>query len=288
MGMTTKKRSKRQSRRRPGRPGSPTRPTRPRSGPPSPSTRLVRPDPEDIRPRTPEPHSEGQRFVDEIRAISRSLSEALTNEHPLIFLLKVSQTCSMLDGRTVEDSERIDLSDMLASIATSDLAGFRALGYGLSRMVGRDHERAAFDAAYSRSATEFPEWLRELDRSEIAGCWRGYHDDLGDVVGVGVRFADDQEGTLVIVTCGDSDEIMTSYLSLCPYAEVALNWATNDPAATGLTKITYAAAHAALTRAIRSSDPTDPDEQYGRAEWVLGRAIMEWIASMLDLTLVAT
>lgn len=206
----------------------------------------------------------------------------MAKEHPLLFLLEVSQTYALYDRRTPDDPARIDLTDRLAVLAQCELAGFRAVGYAMSRIVGLDHERKSFDEAYSTGPSELPEWLRELDAAEIAGCWRGYRDDEADtVVGIGIRFAEGQEGTLVTKICGDTDEIADVYLSFDPYAETALTWVSRDPTATGLSEITRRSAHAALTRAIENSDPSSPDEPDGRADWAYGRAIIEWAASML-------
>lgn len=281
-GMTTKKRAKRQSGRKSH---GPRRPPRRNSSPFEPSARRGGPvrSTEASAPETPPTRDdENQKFLDEINEVARSLSESMAREHPLLFLLEVSQTYALYDRRTPDDPARIDLTDRLAVLAQCELAGFRAAGYAMSRMVGLDHGRKSFDEAYSTGPSELPKWLRELDAAEIAGCWRGYRDDEADtVVGIGIRFADGQEGTLVINICADTDEIVEVYLSFDPYAETALTWVSRDPTATGLSEITRRSAHTALTRAMANSEPSSSAPPDGRADWAHGRAIMEWAASVL-------
>lgn len=280
-GMTTKKRAKRQSRRRlygPGRPPRRNSSPKPSAGPGG----LVRSTEASASEPPPTLGEENQKFLDEINDLARSLSESMAKEHPLLFLLDVSQMYALCDRRTHDDPARIDLADRLVVLAQWELAGLRAVGYAMSRMMGLDHERKSFDEAYSRGPSELPEWLRELDATEIAGCWRGYRDDEADtVVGIGIRFADGQEGTLVVIICGDTDEIADVYLSFDSYAETALTWATSDPTATGLSKITGRSAQTTLTQAIENLDPSSPDEPDGRADWAYGRATMEWAVAML-------
>lgn len=280
--MTTKKRSKRQSRRRLRGPGSPPRRNSSPFESPARTGGLVRQSEASVQ-TTPAVRNEGtERFPDEVNALAEALSESLANEHPLLFLLLVSQLYPCFDRPTPDDPARIDLAAGLSALAQCDLAGFRAAGYALSRMVSLDHERASFDEVYSQGPSELPEWLRELDSAEIAGCWRGYRDDEADtVVGIGIRFAGGREGTLVVITCDDTGEILDAYVSFDPYAETALTWATHDSTATGLSKISGRSARMELAQAMENTDPRSHEAPDGRADWVYGRAIMEWAASML-------
>lgn len=279
MDMTTKKRFKRHYRRRPGRPGRPDRHNRPKSRPAASASTHVA--------STTEPPSRGvlvserQRLLDDAHAMSAIFAEVLTDNHPLIFLLKVSQLYAALDGLG-DDPNQVELQELLVDAASSEHFGLRAAAYAMSRLVGRAEARQAFDDNHAQGAAEFPSWLRNLDGAEVSGCWCGYNeDDLDDVLGVGIRFADDQEGTLVTVTEGQTGRFVDARLSLVPYAETALSWIRHNPSTAGLSKISDASAAATLRQAMQCSDPVDPDGISGRADWVLGRVVIEWVIGIV-------
>lgn len=209
-------------------------------------------------------------------------SRVLTAEHPLIFLLKVSQWFATADDPAAVDPDQCELKCMLVDLAGSERFGFRAAGYAMSRLAGCAAVRDAFDENHEQGGSEFPTWLRYLDEAQVTGCWCGYNkDDLDDVLGVGIRFADGRQGTLVTLTEGDAGGFINAYLSLLPYAETAVTWVDHNPATAGLSKISNASAVATLRQAVQSSDPIDPDGIDGHADWNLGRAVIEWVIGLL-------
>ena len=277
VAMTTKKRVKRHFRRRPGRPGRPDRHNRPKSRPTASTSTQI--------PSTTEQPSAGarlpgrQRLVD-VPATSELFSQVLT-DHPLIFLLRVSQLYAALD-EFADDPTHLELHDLPVGAERSEHIGIRAATFAMSRLVGRRSVRQAFNEDHLGGRADFPTWLRFLEQSEITGCWCGYNeDDLDDVLGVGIRFADGQEGTLVTVTEGQTGSFVDARLSLVPYAETALSWIRHNPATVGLSKINEASAAATLRQAVRCSDPVDSEGISERADWVLGRLVIEWVISLL-------
>lgn len=220
-------------------------------------------------------------MLDGLQAMSEMFSKVLTDEHPLIFLLKVGQWFARSDGTGHDPAER-EIEPLVVALARSEYFGFRAAGYAMSRLVGRARVRDAFDQDHEQGSAEFPIWLRYLDEADITGCWCGYNeDDLDDVLGVGIRFADGQEGTLVTITEGETGGFVDARLSLVPYAETALSWVDHNPSTAGLSKISDGSAAVTLRQAVRCSDPVDPDGISGRADWVLGWAVIEWVIDVL-------
>lgn len=213
--------------------------------------------------------------------MSAMFSKTLADEHPLIFLLKVSQWFATSDA-TSHDPEQREIEPLVVALARSEYFGIRAAGYAMSRLVGRARVRDAFDEDHEQGSAEFPIWLRDLDKADVTGCWCGYNeDDLDDVLGVGIRFADGQEGTLVTITEGETGGFVDAWLSLVPYAETALSWVDHNRATAGLSKISDGSAAATLRLAVRCSDPDDPGGISGRADWALGRAVIEWVINLL-------
>jgi len=199
-------------------------------------------------------------------------ADVLSKEHPLIFLLNVSQWFAPPDTSDCDDPDGFAL-ETLEVLAGSKLAGLRAADYAITEMVADSHEDGG---------PELPSWLRYLDKVEIAGCWCGYHeDDLDHVVGVGVRFADGQEGTLVTITDGVNGHFIDAFLSRISYARTALNWIDRNPSMTGLSKINNASAATTLRQALENSDPVDPDGIEGQADWVLGSVVISWVIGLL-------
>lgn len=213
--------------------------------------------------------------------MSDQFAKTVSDKHPLIFLLKVSQWFATSDHAD-RGSEQPGIGPLTVVLAGSEYFGFRAAGYAMSRLVGCADVRDAFDELHDEGGTEFPNWLRYLDKAVVTGCWCGYNeDDLDDVLGVGIRFADGQEGTLVTITEGQSGVFVDARLSLLPYAETAVSWIDHNPATAGLSKISDGSAAATLRHAVQYSDPADPDGIAGRADWVLGRAVIEWVISVM-------
>jgi hypothetical protein len=199
----------------------------------------------------------------------------------MMFLLKVSQWFAAY-GVEVRETEQFQIGRLLTDFAGSALHGLRAAGFAMSRMVGNYSVREAFDEEHEEGAAELPYWLRYLDDAEITGCWCGYNeDDLDDVLGVGIRFADGREGTLVTITGGEDGGFRNALLSFVSYAETGVSWVSNNPATAGLSKISSASAAATLRQAVANSDPTDLDGISGHADWVLGWAVIEWVTSLL-------
>ncbi|GAB3919399.1 hypothetical protein GCM10011575_30330 [Microlunatus endophyticus] len=226
--------------------------------------------------------TEDQQALEELYAISDMYSELLSDEHPMMFLLKVSQWFAACGVVRANDPDQPPIQDLLADFAASGLYGLRAAGYTMSRMVGNYAVSMAFDEDHEEGGVEFPYWLRYLDDAEITGCWCSYNeDDLDDVLGVGIRFADHREGTLVTITRGESVRFINAFLSFVPYAETGVNWVSSNPVTAGLSKISNASARATLKQAVANSNPIDPEGISGHADWALGWAVIQWTISLL-------
>lgn len=224
-----------------------------------------------------------QELVERVVDLNRTICNDLSEGHPAAFLLAASVVHSCCGGPIGDDPGPLDLSFLLDSLAQSELAGFRAVSYALSRMIGTEHLREVVDQRLGSATDEFPDWLRRLDETKITGCWRGYDVyQLLDIVGVGFRLPDGQESTLVVVTRYQSSEILSAYVSSLSYADSGLTWARMDPSAEAMTWTPHKVARFRLECALSKSDPSAAYGVQVQPEWAHHRVLITWLISLLD------
>ena len=212
--------------------------------------------------------------------LTRSLREALADDHPLPFLAQAASLTQALGPHAGADApESPDPETVLSAFVGSGDRTMQAMAYAIARLAGDHHLQAEVDQRLGSEIAQLPTWLQRLDRIRPTSALQAIDPTFaGANIAVGADL-DGHQLTMVGFIDFDLGSALTdAYLLDAPPEEYAQMWSLMG-ATSSQDPIDPADARARWEAATLIGDRTEPP--YETDSWPVCRPIVELLLNTL-------